>query len=225
MNNDIRNETHPHQQNHHLASANHHSTNNIIASAANLSKKLSRKEKMKNVFKTKKFKDQDLEILYKRYFFKQSQQKLTVLMLILILLCIVLTILNYIEDSKTIPLGIILGIIVIFLVGLEIWCNWPTFMPWHLVYLSFVLICVLFVMEVSLIFVVNPRTSSEAVWCAMFFIYMVYTMMPIRMKAAVVGGFGLAVCHVIFTLSRNHEDGSFLIKQVCVCILSLLFSV
>ena len=59
----------------------------------------------------------------------------------------------------------------------------------------------------------EPRGASEGVWWSVFFIYIIYTLLPVRMRAAVISGLTLSIIHVATTWTANQED-SFLWKQV-----------
>ena len=168
------------------------------------------------VFHSKKFQNVKLERLYQRYFFKLNQNNLMLLMGLLIILSGVLIFFHYGGGSLTVPKGVILGLIIVVLISLEVLCNWNSFSQRELLLCCYILLGV-FVVITGVVSIDNdPRSASEGVWCTVFLIYMVYSLLPVRMRLAVISGITLAVIHIISSAVINRTD-SFLWKQVRLC--------
>ena len=174
------------------------------------------KEMVAKVFKTKKFTSYKLERLYQRYFFKLNQNNLTVLLAILMVTCVIWIIFHYVGGSTTITKGIILGVILVCFIFGEIFCNRSAFNPFQMTLICYLILVILGVITVLVMVDATPRSASEGVWCTLFFIYMVYTLMPVRMRVSVIGGLSLAVIQIVCAASINHMDQPFLWKQVSI---------
>jgi hypothetical protein len=166
------------------------------------------------VFRSKKFTDPKLERLYQRYFFKLNQNNLTILMGVLSVICILLIIFYYISGATLPARGINLGIIFFALIVLQVVCNKGSFDQQQMVIVSYIILALIFGMTILVTLDSVPRTVSDGVWCTVLFIYLIYTMLPIRMRLSVISGIFLAAIHLGCTLGRNFGD-TFIWKQVC----------
>uniref|UniRef100_A0A8C1CIV7 Adenylate cyclase type 5 n=1 Tax=Cyprinus carpio carpio TaxID=630221 RepID=A0A8C1CIV7_CYPCA len=63
------------------------------------------------------------------------------------------------------------------------------------------------------VLLVEPRSASEGIWWTVFFIYVIYTLLPVRMRAAVITGIILSAIHVLVSWKLNEMD-IFLWKQL-----------
>ena len=168
---------------------------------------------IEEIFQSKKFKDVNLESLYQRYFFKLNQYNLSILMGLLTAICVILIVFHYLGGSQSLQKGIILGIIFVTFILLELLCNKNSFNHIQLVIVCYIVLVLLVTMTILVTLDAEPRTASEGVWCTVFFIYMVYIALPIRMRLCVLGGVSLSVIQVACSISKNHTDW-FLWKQV-----------
>lgn len=64
-----------------------------------------------NVFKSKRFKNPKLELLYQRYFFKPNQSSVTILLTIFGVVSIILLAFHYAEGIRTILPGVLLALV------------------------------------------------------------------------------------------------------------------
>lgn len=166
------------------------------------------------VFRSKKFTDPKLERLYQRYFFKLNQNNLTILMGVLSVVCVLLIIFYYISGATLPARAINLGIIFFALIVLQVVCNKGSFDQQQMVIVSYISLALIFGITILITLDSVPRTVSDGVWCTVLFIYLIYTMLPIRMRSSVISGILLAVIHLGCTFGRNFGD-SFIWKQVC----------
>ncbi|XP_013407025.1 adenylate cyclase type 5 [Lingula anatina] len=162
---------------------------------------------VQNVFRTKKFKDHQLEILYQRYFFKLNQNNLTQLMALLMTICVILVAFHYI-GGQTSPLkGTLFGLLFLAFIVVQILCNKSSFSQLHLVSLGYVILIFMITMVILVTTDTSPRTASEGVWLSIFCIYMTYSLLPVRMRVSVFGGIGLAAVHTLCVIVINRNDG------------------
>ena len=170
---------------------------------------------LKDVFSSKHFTDWKLEILYQRYFFKLNQTNLSILMALTAVVCVVYIVFHYWGGMVTPAKGIVLGSLVLILVAMELFCHRPVF---YVRELDFVSCMMPFIFATILILVTldaDPRSASEGVWAAIFFIYMSYTLLPLRMRLCVASGVSLSVIHTVCAAIANLHDW-FLWKQVSI---------
>lgn len=165
------------------------------------------------IFKSKKFQSEKLERLYQRYFFRLNQSSLTMLMAVLVLVFTVM--LGFHCSGGTAKITYVLvfsGAIVLTLV-LMVVCNRNAFHQDHMWIVCYVVILLVLVIQVIGVLLVEPRSASEGIWWTVFFIHVVYTLLPVRMRAAVITGILLSAVHVLVSWMLNGVD-SFLWKQV-----------
>lgn len=165
------------------------------------------------VFRSKRFSDPKLERLYQRYFFKLNQNNLTILMGVLSVISVLLIIFYYVSGATLPARGINLGIIFFALVVLQVVCNKGSFDQQQMVIVSYIILALVCGITILITLDSDPRTVSDGVWCTVIFIYLIYTMLPIRMRLSVLSGVIVSMIHLGCTLRRNFGD-SFLWKQV-----------
>ncbi|ESO82178.1 hypothetical protein LOTGIDRAFT_135033 [Lottia gigantea] len=165
------------------------------------------------VFKSQKFKDAKLELLYQRYFFKLNQTSIAILMGIFCFICFLLLLTYYLGGSILLARGITLGIIIVIFVILEVVCNRSSLNEPQLFILCYIVIFLLVGIVILVTVDVQIYDASAGVWCTLFFTYMIYAFMPIRMRLAVFSGICICVVHIICCISINYKL-SYLWKQV-----------
>jgi len=166
------------------------------------------------VFRSKKFKSEKLERLYQRYFFRLNQSSLSQLVILLVVVCGVLMAFYYGEGRLVPVYGIVLGVLLSLFVILLFMCNRNSFTQKQLSATCYFLLAAIAVIVVLAVTAADPRIASEAVWITIFCIYLVYTLLPVRMRVAVLSGSVLAVIHTACAGGINREDEGFLWKQV-----------
>ncbi|XP_033639896.1 adenylate cyclase type 5-like [Asterias rubens] len=165
------------------------------------------------VFKSKKFKSQQLEQLYQRYFFSLNKSSLTNLLILIIIILIVMIVFHYVPGLILPVKGILLGfLIIVFCVMLAL-CYRSAFSQFQLSVDCYIVIVSLAAVTIIDVLDAYPRSASKGVWTTLFFIYMVYTLLPIRMRLAVISGLSFAVIHIICAIAKNYMD-TFLWKQI-----------
>lgn len=165
------------------------------------------------VFRSKRFQSAKLERLYQRYFFQMNQSSLTVLMGVLVLVCGVMLLFLCLPGSPHVPAAAALaGATALFLL-LMVLCSRSAFPQDYMWVVSYVVLGLLAGVQALGTVAVAPRSAAEGVWWSVFFIYITYTLLPVRMRAAVLAGVLLSALHLAIAWHRNAAD-PFLWKQV-----------
>lgn len=177
--------------------------------------------RLAHVFQSKKFKSAKLERLYQRYFFRLNQSSLTMLMGMLVVVCGVMLVFHCVQGPPDVAYTTVLSVAMGLFLTLTVVCNRNGFHQDYMWIVSYLVMLVLMVVQVFGVWMVAPRSASEGIWWTMFFIYIIYTLLPVRMRAAVITGVVLSTIHIIMAWRLN-LDGDFLRKQVCVFISDML---
>ena len=175
------------------------------------------------VFKSKRFESEKLEGLYQRYVFRLNQKFTSWLIGLLLILTFIMIGLQFgMENNKPAKSnaeGITLCIFAVAYILLALIVNRSGSSQNHLNWVSYILLAI------SCGFVLasvvgppwkhaEPRNSkslyspSDGVWLTTFFVYMTYTMLPVRMRIAVFGGCLLPAIHLISSAAMNNKDAN-----------------
>ncbi|XP_061683903.1 adenylate cyclase type 6-like [Syngnathoides biaculeatus] len=158
------------------------------------------------VFHSKKFQSAKLERLYQRYFFRLNQSSLTMLMGILMVVCGVMLAFHCIQRAPDVAYVSVLCVAIALFLAVMVACNRNGFRQDYMWIVSYLVIGVLIVVHVYGLLMVYPHSASEGVWWTVFFIYIIYTLLPVRMRAAVLSGITLSVIHALTAWYRNRGD-------------------
>ncbi|KAM6294356.1 LOW QUALITY PROTEIN: adenylate cyclase type 6 [Aegotheles albertisi] len=165
------------------------------------------------VFRSKRFQSAKLERLYQRYFFQMNQSSLTVLMGVLVLVCGVMLLFHCLPGAPHVPaVATLAGATALFLL-LMVLCSRSAFPQDYMWVVSYVVLGLLAGVQAVGTVAVAPRSAAEGVWWSVFFIYITYTLLPVRMRAAVLAGVLLSTLHLAIAWHRNATD-PFLWKQL-----------
>ncbi|KAK2102231.1 Adenylate cyclase type 6 [Saguinus oedipus] len=156
-----------------------------------------------------------LERLYQRYFFQMNQSSLTLLMAVLVLLTAVLLAFHAAPARPQPAYVALLACAAALFVALMVVCNRHSFRQDSMWVVSYVVLGILAAVQVGGALAADPHSPSAGLWCPVFFVYIAYTLLPIRMRAAVLSGLGLSTLHLILAWQLNRSD-AFLWKQVGV---------
>uniref|UniRef100_A0A8C6NM89 Adenylate cyclase type 6 n=1 Tax=Nothobranchius furzeri TaxID=105023 RepID=A0A8C6NM89_NOTFU len=173
------------------------------------------------VFQSKKFQSAKLERLYQRYFFRLNQSSLTMLMGMLMVVCGVMLAFHCALTTRNVPYISVLSVAMAIFMTMMFVCNRTSFHQDYMWIVSYLVIGVLVVLQVFGVLMVFPRSASEGVWWTVFFIYIIYTLLPVRMRSAVLSGAVLSSIHIATAWQLNQED-KFLFKQISANVLIFL---
>lgn len=165
------------------------------------------------VFRSKRFQSAKLERLYQRYFFQMNQSSLTVLMGVLVLVCGVMLLFHCLPGAPHVPAAAALASATALFLLLMVLCSRSAFPQDYMWVVSYVVLGLLAGVQALGTVAVVPRSAAEGVWWSVFFIYITYTLLPVRMRAAVLAGVLLSALHLAIAWHRNATD-PFLWKQV-----------
>ncbi|XP_078083988.1 adenylate cyclase type 5 [Mustelus asterias] len=168
---------------------------------------------LSRIFQSKKFQSDKLERLYQRYFFRLNQSSLTMLMGVLVLLCTVMLAFHCAHGSYQLPYLLVLALTIALVLLLMLLCNRNGFHQDHMWIICYLLVLLILAVDIIGLLLVEPRSASEGIWWTIFFIYIIYTLLPIRMRAAVISGILLSALHLGISWRRNIVD-PFLWKQL-----------
>ncbi|XP_060732256.1 adenylate cyclase type 5 isoform X1 [Tachysurus vachellii] len=171
-----------------------------------------------HVFKSKKFQSEKLERLYQRYFFRLNQSSLTMLMAVLVLVCAVMLGFHCAAGQYHLSYVLVFSVSITLVLALMVACNRTGFHQDHMWVVCYVVIAAVLLVQAVGVVLVQPRSASEGVWWTVFFIHVVYTLLPVRMRAAVITGLTLATIHVLSSWKLNESD-PFLWKQLVANVL------
>lgn len=166
------------------------------------------------VFQSKQFQSAKLERLYQRYFFRLNQSSLTMLMGMLVVVCGVMLAFHCINMTADVAFVSVLSVAMALFLVMMVVCNRNGFHQDYMWIVSYLVIGVLIIVQVFGVLMVYPSNASEGIWWTVFFIYIIYTLLPVRMRAAVVCGAVLSTIHIVTAWQLNQEY-KFIFKQVC----------
>uniref|UniRef100_A0A674EQA4 adenylate cyclase n=1 Tax=Salmo trutta TaxID=8032 RepID=A0A674EQA4_SALTR len=149
------------------------------------------------VFQSKKFQSHKLERLYQRYFFRLNQSSLTMLMGVLVIVCGVMLTFHCVHATPDVAYSSALSVAMALFMALMVVCNRNGFHQDYMWMVSYLVIGVLLLVQVFGVLMVAPRSASEGIWWSVFFIYIIYTLLPVRMRAAVLSGGVLSTIHLL----------------------------
>lgn len=173
------------------------------------------------VFKSKRFESEKLEGLYQRYVFRLNQKFMSWLIGLLLILTVILIALQFAMEkpAKHNAEGITLCIFAVAYILLAMIVNRSGSSQSHLNWVSYILLAIFCGFVLASVVCPpsqNPDPSdpkslyspSDGVWLTTFFVYMTYTMLPVRMRIAVFGGCLLPAIHLISSAAMNNKDGN-----------------
>uniref|UniRef100_A0A672J1C3 adenylate cyclase n=1 Tax=Salarias fasciatus TaxID=181472 RepID=A0A672J1C3_SALFA len=173
------------------------------------------------VFQSKKFQSAKLERLYQRYFFRLNQSSLTMLMGVLVVVCGVMLAFHCVHTDLNVAYISVLSVAMALFMAMMVVCNRNGFHQDYMWIVSYLVIGVLVVVQVLGVLMVFPRSASEGIWFTVFFIYIIYTLLPVRMRAAVLSGAVLSAIHLVIAWRLNVKD-KFVLTQISANVLIFL---
>ena len=163
--------------------------------------------------KTMAFSSEKVETLYRRYFFRFNQNFVNWLLILLICVNAIEAGMHFGFHSKEgnkdlfIGRGTALCVLITIFLSLAGVINWNGSSQKLLSYISYFIIALTCIAVILQLFFFREKAHSvtEAVSLTMFFIYMIYTMLPVRIGVAMFGGCLLSVSHMVTSAAANQE--------------------
>lgn len=164
--------------------------------------------------KTMAFSSEKVETLYRRYFFRFNQNFVNWLLILLICVNAIEAGLHFSyhdgenkDENLFIGRGITLCVLITIFLSLAAVINWNGSSQKLLSYISYFIIALTCITVILQLFLFREKAHSvtEAVSLTMFFIYMIYTMLPVRIGVAMFGGCLLSISHIVTSAAANQE--------------------
>ncbi|XP_063601774.1 adenylate cyclase type 5-like isoform X2 [Penaeus indicus] len=171
----------------------------------------------RRIFRSHQFKNIHVEVLYQRYFLRMNQSNMTSLLgLLIVVMLAMLCLIYFLEPGKYNTQSITIAVFCALYVVLEI-LLWRTQLlnEVYLIIFSYLVLISFFGLEALMTLGSEPLTASAGVWATLFFIYMTYTLLPLRVLEATAGGVLLSVAQIGCAAAANAAQ-PFLWKQL-VC--------
>ena len=183
----------------------------------------SRFKSLAAIFKSRHFSDDAIERLYQRYFYKLHLRNLRRFLVLMVTLSAILIAFHYVRRAaESLTTAIFLSCVICACVALILVVSRdirsPEVMPanrrvvFNHVHMRVTSLALLLTCASVIIIVVlqtEPTSAAEAVWCVIFFTFVVYTSLPLRMRVAILSGCFLIIVHIIVTSVVNGEDEFF----------------
>ncbi|OWF39366.1 Ca(2+)/calmodulin-responsive adenylate cyclase-like [Mizuhopecten yessoensis] len=182
------------------------------------------KSGLQTVLNRRKFDNDDLERLYKRYVFKLQQSAIGYMLGVLILLTATLAVLKFVYLSGLSVRGIYLAAQCVIFIAIFIFLH-TKFMkePYFKIVCYLLLMFLLGFAVMAFPLQLDPDVPGRArpllgpmdgVWEVMFVVFMIYSLMPLMTYVAVLTGILLPVCHMTVSafIANNYPD--FLWRQL-----------
>ncbi|XP_038607299.1 adenylate cyclase type 5 [Tachyglossus aculeatus] len=168
------------------------------------------------IFRSKKFRSEKLERLYQRYFFRLNQSSLTMLAGALAVVGLVLLGLHAARGRDHLPFAAVLAGAVVAVLVLAALCNRADFHQDQLGLACYALMAVLLAVQAARVLLPPPppHSASDGLWWTVFCVYTVYTLLPVRMRAAVLSGLLLSAIHLGLALRARAHDRALLRQLV-----------
>lgn len=161
------------------------------------------------VFKSHQFKNIHVEVLYQRYFLRMNQSNLTVLLaLLIIVVSSIIAVTAYLtESSHSYLVFSLLGSLIVLYVILEIllvrsWLQNEV----ALYVVSYIILLTFFGLELLVMLSPEEQAATSGVWAPIFFIYVTYTFLPLRLPEAAFGGVFLALVQIVCSAVLKTDD-------------------
>ena len=142
-----------------------------------------------------------VEMLYQRYFLRMNQSNMTHLLGLLLALCTVLGLLQLASD-RDVAIGLAVACCVAVYAGLIAVLSRPALNELYLLGVSYVVVGSFLALEITLGIYTQPPTGMGA---AMFFIYLTYSLLPIRLQEAVGAGLMQSAAQLVCVLALHHQ--------------------
>ncbi|XP_055297190.1 adenylate cyclase type 6 isoform X2 [Sitodiplosis mosellana] len=128
--------------------------------------------------------------------------------------------------TETIVLLLMFGICTIIYSILLAVLSKPAMNEIFLVLVSYVIILTFLAIEICLFFAAGNRGTTSANGCVLIFVYMTYTMLPVRLREALFGGLLLSIVHVYLSSTCSlHVNWSEIVSTVIALICTNLAGV
>ncbi|XP_059812259.1 adenylate cyclase type 5-like [Hypanus sabinus] len=179
-------------------------------------------QSVRRVFLSKQFKSEKLESLYQHYLLRLNQGSLTMLLALLALACGLLTALHCAQGPLRAPyLGVLSAAATLLLLLAGACSLGSSPQPDRVNLACYLVVGLLLAVQAALLLTLRPPSPSGGLWWSVLSIHVVYAMLPVRTRVAVVSGTLLSTLHLAVCWYCNREE-PFLRKQMLSNLLILV---
>ncbi|XP_072105061.1 adenylate cyclase type 6-like [Mobula birostris] len=171
-------------------------------------------QRMCRVFLSKQFKSEKLELLYQRYLLRLNQGSFTVLLGLLALACGLLTALHWAQGPPRAPyLGVLSAATGLLLLLAGACSLGPSPQRGRVSLACYLVVGLLLAVQTAVLLGLWPPSPSGGLWWSVLSVHVIYALLPVRMRVAVVSSALLSALHLAVCWYCNREE-PFLRKQV-----------
>lgn len=163
----------------------------------------------KRVFRSHRFRNVQVEVLYQRYFLRMNQNNMASLLGLLISISLTMIVVNHLMYSSTqnsILQGVTLATFTVMYLLLVALMTRSFLNEVYLIIFSYIILASFFGIEVLIVLDSDPRSAASGVWCTMFFIYMTYTLLALHLQECTVAGLLLGFTQLAAAAGLNYHD-------------------
>ncbi|XP_076809937.1 adenylate cyclase type 5-like isoform X2 [Clavelina lepadiformis] len=172
------------------------------------------------------FDSSSFERLYQRYFFRSYLSMLSILLWLLILLCLILLGFQYGTGRwDKIEYGVVLLVLFCLCVILQIIFLLNPLSQHALLALAYIILVVVAAIDLATVVLVEPNSSSYTIWLTLFFVYVVYTMMPLPVIVVALSCVLLSIIHLIVSYVVNPDKLNYANEVAADCLLFICTNV
>jgi adenylate cyclase 5 len=102
--------------------------------------------------------------------------------------------------------GIVNGFVIALLIVIVVLINRSFCNEIHLSIVAYVIMVLKAGLVILMTLDITPANASDGVWVTLFFVFLIYCLLPLRMRAAVLGGLALTLIQVITARVYNRND-------------------
>ncbi|XP_014676369.1 PREDICTED: adenylate cyclase type 5-like [Priapulus caudatus] len=174
---------------------------------------------MAKVFRTRKFHNGALELLYGRYFLRLNQSCMSALVATQIALCVGLAATYYALGGTSAARGVTLGAIALALVALQLACNRDAVLRCLVAAADGAIVAAMLAIVCLMVATATPPTPSAGVWETLFFVYMSCTLLPVGMIVALTSSVLLAATQISLAVAFNWQDDVLAVQVIANTVL------
>ena len=159
-----------------------------------------------------RFADAQVESLYQRYFLRMNQSSFSSLLGILMLVLLSLGLLEYVLSERRAAQALlpVLAVLLVLYAALALTLARARQLRTLLLLVFSCAVAVSFLaLETAVVLTAPADSATAGVWLALFCVYMVYVLLPLRLREALVAGLLLSALHLALAGYLGRQQASF----------------
>lgn len=171
-------------------------------------------ELLGRVFRSHRFKDVHVEMLYQRYFLRMNQSNLTSLLALLIVISLTCAGLMYAYVGEhSLVQAIIMAVFALVYLGLELLVTRSFLNEVYLIVFSYIIFCSFLGTQLLLALDAERKSALAGAWATVFFIYLTYTFLPLHIRESLICGTLLGLTQIV-CVATTYPDNPVQWRQV-----------